>query len=196
MPVQPSDFFHLSQSEQDLIQDHINEPVRFQGMLILASLIDCILFGIVLTEFSCTKRPFLFSLSASLLQPFLTSLFSAYWRWFKDGLKFKGASSSPLWDRRERNELASVAPLFPPSRPPNVFVLQTNLLSSPPNPRSYISPNSFVRSCMRPVYPQSVSTTSSIEWKVRRGRTSELNVSPQGCFLLVSPSYPSVVQED
>ncbi|KAL7416837.1 hypothetical protein BDY24DRAFT_378395 [Mrakia frigida] len=66
MPVQPSDFFHLSQSEQDLIQDHINEPVRFQGMLILASLIDCILFGIVLTEFS------------------------SYWRWFKDGLKFKG----------------------------------------------------------------------------------------------------------
>lgn len=68
MPVEASDFAHLPLSEQELILDHIVNASAFLGPLIIASLLDCMLFGLILTESW------------------------GYWKWFKDGFKFRGES--------------------------------------------------------------------------------------------------------
>lgn len=66
MPVVPSDYSYLPASEQELILSHIAQPGRFMTPLVVAALLDTLLFGVLLQELS------------------------SYMRWFSDGLKFKG----------------------------------------------------------------------------------------------------------
>jgi len=68
MPVQASDFDYLSPGEKSLILDHIADPIRYLGTLLIASMIDGILFGVVLTEvysywvrFRSSRLPFMSS---------------------------------------------------------------------------------------------------------------------------------------
>ena len=69
MPVMPSDYAYLPASEQELILQHIASPGVYLTPLVVAALLDSLLLGVLVQEIS------------------------SYYRWFNDGLKFKGQSS-------------------------------------------------------------------------------------------------------
>lgn len=90
MPVDFSDYSHLPLSEQELIQSHIMQPNRFMSPLLMAGMLDALLFGVLVTEVW------------------------SYHRWFNDTYKFKGGFRSQR--RRGSNDPSSpnLALLPPP----------------------------------------------------------------------------------